>query len=214
MTLRQRFVREEKLRRSIVHRTSGHQTRRGLCLHRASTEETRMRAKQLIVTTLLAAAAAAPSVVAWAAPNGLVETVRQATSTFHDVSAAIAAGYASAGSCVSGPQEGAMGVHFANGALVGDGALDAQRPELLIYEQRGKSLRLLGVEYLVIAEQWHATNAAPPILMGQHFHFVGSPNRYGLPPFYELHVWAWKHNPHGMFTDWNPTVTCDEYTGG
>jgi hypothetical protein len=24
---------------------------------------------------------------------------------------------------------------------------------------------------------------------------VGAPNRYGLGPFYELHVWAWKANP-------------------
>jgi hypothetical protein len=35
-----------------------------------------------------------------------------------------------------------------------------------------------------------------------------SPNRYGLPPFYELHAWVWKHNPSGMFNDWNPLVTC------
>ena len=49
--------------------------------------------------------------------------------------------------------------------------------------------------------------------MGQHFHFVGSPNRYGGGAFYELHVWAWKHNPSGMFADWNPTVSCDDYAG-
>ena len=33
-------------------------------------------------------------------------------------------------------------------------------------------------------------------------------NRYGLPPFYELHAWAWKHNPRGLFDDWNPRVSC------
>ena len=44
--------------------------------------------------------------------------------------------------------------------------------------------------------------------MGQHFHYVGSPNRYGLPPFYELHVWAWRENVNGMFVDWNPGVSC------
>ena len=33
------------------------------------------------------------------------------------------------------------------------------------------------------------------------------------PPFYELHVWAWKDNSHGMFVDWNPAVSCEEYTG-
>ena len=24
--------------------------------------------------------------------------------------------------------------------------------------------------------------------------------------------WAWKNNPHGMFADWNPNVSCEEYT--
>jgi hypothetical protein len=65
----------------------------------------------------------------------------------------------------------------------------------------------------VIASEWHASHPEPPVLMGQHFHYVGSPNRYGLPAFYELHVWAWKDNPNGMFTDFNPRVSCEEYTG-
>jgi hypothetical protein len=147
-------------------------------------------------------------------PTGLVKQVRLGTFQFKDVNNAIAAGYGSAGSCVSAPEHGAMGVHFPNGALVGDPALDPQRPEVLIYEQRGSQLRLVGVEFLVIAEAWHATNPDPPMLMGQHFHYVGSPNRYGLPPFYELHVWAWRNNPHGMFVDWNPAVSCEEYVGG
>jgi hypothetical protein len=29
-----------------------------------------------------------------------------------------------------------------------------------------------------------------------------------LPAFYELHVWLFKHNPRGLFDDWNPRVTC------
>ncbi len=144
---------------------------------------------------------------------GLVQEVRRATRDFRDVAVAIGAGYGSAGSCVSGPERGAMGVHYPNGDLVGDGVLDAQRPEILVYEQRGRQLRLVGVEFVVIAADWHATNMAPPILMGQHFHYVGSPNRYGLPPFYELHVWAWKENQFGTFADWNPAVSCDDYTG-
>jgi hypothetical protein len=171
--------------------------------------------KHAIAGLALATLSAAP--LAQAQPPGptssLVAEVRLATREFHDVGVAIGAGYASAGSCVSGPQAGAMGIHYPNGALVGDGVLDPRRPEILIYEQRGGRLRLLGVEYLVIAEQWHAANAAPPVLMGQHFHYVGSPNRYGLPPFYELHVWAWRDNPSGTFADWNPHVSCDGYAG-
>ena len=49
--------------------------------------------------------------------------------------------------------------------------------------------------------------------MGQLFHFFDSPNRFGLPPFYTLHVWAWKENPNGTFTNWNPNVSCDAYSG-
>ena len=49
--------------------------------------------------------------------------------------------------------------------------------------------------------------------MGQLFQYNSSPNRYGIPAFYELHVWAWKDNPDGMFVDWNPRVSCEEFTG-
>ena len=143
----------------------------------------------------------------------LVEVVRASTERFHDPERANAEGYGSAGSCVSGPQEGAMGIHYVNGTLVGDGALDAERPEALIYESKNGALRLLGVEFIVIAERWHAANAAPPVLMGQHFHYVGSPNRYGIPAFYELHVWAWRDNPNGTFADWNPKVSCADVEG-
>jgi hypothetical protein len=29
-----------------------------------------------------------------------------------------------------------------------------------------------------------------------------------MPIHYDLHVWVWDHNPSGMFTQWNPTVSC------
>lgn len=140
----------------------------------------------------------------------LVQEVRRVTRDFQDVTAAMAAGYAPFGGCVSGPERGVMGLHYANAELVGDGLLDAERPDVLLYEWRNERLRLLGVEYLVIADAWHASNPAPPSLLGQQFHFTGSPNRYGLPPFYELHVWAWRDNPFGIFVDWNPLVSCDQ----
>jgi hypothetical protein len=140
--------------------------------------------------------------------SNLVQIVRNATQNFHDVDNATAAGYARFLGCVSGPQEGAMGVHYVNGTLVGDGELDANRPEALMYEQRNGRLRLLGVEYIVMAAAWHANHAEPPTLGGQVFHYNGSPNRYALPAFYELHVWAWKDNPGGTFADWNQRVTC------
>jgi hypothetical protein len=143
---------------------------------------------------------------------GLPAAVPEATRTFRDVALAEAAGYAAFLGCVSGNQDGAMGVHYANGALVGDDAIIASQPEILVYEpQRNGRMRLVAVEYIVLAEAWHAVNEAPPVLMGQVFHYTGSPNRYGLPAFYALHVWAWKHNPNGMFVNWNPAVSCDKY---
>ena len=77
-----------------------------------------------------------------------------------------------------------------------------------MYEQKNGRLRLLGVEYIVMAAAWHANHTDPPTLGGQVFHYNASPNRYALPAFYELHVWAWRDNPSGTFADWNERVTC------
>ena len=34
--------------------------------------------------------------------------------------------------------------------------------------------------------------------------YNSSPNLYGLPAFYEVHVWAWRDNPNGTSVDWPP----------
>lgn len=145
-------------------------------------------------------------------PGDFVKLVRDATSRFRDVSVAISEGYVEQFGCVSGSDAGAMGVHFVNGALVGDPALDPARPELLIYEaQPNGKMKLIGADYLVLADAWHATNAATPELLGQLFHLFEAPNRFGLPPFYTLHVWAWKDNPKGAFVNWHPNVSCAHF---
>jgi hypothetical protein len=146
--------------------------------------------------------------------GAFVELVRESTARFRDVSVAVAEGYALQFGCVSGPDAGAMGMHYVNGALVADPALDPTRPELLVYEPLPDGrLRLVAADYLVIADAWHARQAATPELMGQLFHLFESPNRFGLPAFYTLHVWAWKENPNGTFVNWNPKVSCDAYAG-
>lgn len=139
----------------------------------------------------------------------LVQDVRRATERYLDVNAAVQAGYGPAFGCVTGPDHGAMGIHYVNGPLVGDGKIDLEYPEALIYEPAGNARRLVGVEYIVDAATWMKYNPAPPTLDGQDFQFVAAPNRFQLKDFFELHVWAWRDNPSGAFVDWNNKVTCE-----
>ena len=105
-----------------------------------------------------------------------------------------------------------MGLHYVNMPLVADKQLDVNQPEVILFEPtRNGGIRITGVDYLVIAADWDATHDSPPELMGQLFHLFDSPNRFGLPPFYTLHVWAWKNNPNGTFVNWNPDVSCDAF---
>jgi hypothetical protein len=150
--------------------------------------------------------------VAFAA--GVFGNARQATAPYHHLQHAEAAGYerfvdADGIACIEMPGTGAMGYHYVKGSLVGDAVLDTRRPEALVYERRGNNMHLVALEYIVFQSVWEeAGNEDPPRLFGREFDFVDSPNRYGLPPFYALHAWAWKGNPSGDFFAWNPRVDC------
>ena len=146
--------------------------------------------------------------------GAFVKLVRESTERFKDVEVAKAEKYELAFGCVSGPDYGAMGMHFVNFPLVLDGVLEPTRPEIVIYEPlpHGR-LRLIGADYLVLADAWHATHSSPPELGGQLLHFFEAPNRFGLPPFYTLHVWAWKENPTGAFVNWHANVSCEGFSG-
>lgn len=139
----------------------------------------------------------------------LVELIREATARYRDVNVAIAEGYVQGTPCVSSNMGGAMGVHFVKPDLLfnSDGSLSAElnasTPEALMYEpQKNGTLRLVGVEFIAAAQEGLA-------LEGHLLNLVGAPNRYGLPAFSELHVWVWRANPHGNFSDHNPLVSCD-----
>jgi hypothetical protein len=141
-------------------------------------------------------------------PN-LVQLVHAATQQYIDVNAATAAGYAPFLGCVAGQDHGAMGVHYVNGTLLSAGTIDASHPQALIYEPSNGGMRLVGVEFIVFADAWlQSNNNTPPVLDGQVFQFVDSPNRFNIPAFFELHVWAWRANPQGAYVDWNNKVTC------
>jgi hypothetical protein len=145
----------------------------------------------------------------------LVRIVREATGRFRDVEVAKQEGYGLLFGCVSGGDYGAMGLHFVNLALVGDPALDPRRPEIVIYEPRPNGqVRLIGADFLVFKADWDAAHPnEPPQIMGQLLHLFESPNRFGLPDFYTLHVWAWKDNPTGTFVNWHADVSCDAFNG-
>jgi hypothetical protein len=172
-----------------------------------------MKNTRNLIANVAVAAMIAPCAVAFAESDVFAELaqVRQATTHLRSIEAANEAGYAQFLGCVSEPGQGAMGIHFVNGAFVGDTVLDPLRPEALMFEPgKHEKMKLVGVEYIVFQAAWDAQNAAPPMLFGETFHLVPSPNRYGIPAFYALHAWIWRHNPDGMFHDWNPRVSCAE----
>jgi hypothetical protein len=162
-----------------------------------------------VIAGLVALAVGASSTLA-ASASGADQAafagVRAATAAFHDLSVAEGAGYGLFPGCFSDPS-GGMGVHYVDFASVGDGAVDPLKPEGLVYEPlRGGGMRLVAVEYVVIAASWQGQGV--PSVLGRPLTFVPAPNEFGLPDFYELHVWLWQPNPLGIFNEWNPAVTC------
>lgn len=142
--------------------------------------------------------------------NRQLAAVRSATARFHDVDVALAEGYVSTHECASVPGVGAMGVHYVNPPLMGDASFDPLRPEVLVYEPRKDGgMRLVAVEYLIFRAPWEAAgNTTDPHLLDVPFVRSFGPAAHGLPDHYELHVWVWRHNPAGMFAQWNPKVSC------
>ena len=141
-----------------------------------------------------------------ASPSAFVDTVRQSTEPFRNVRD-VPPGYGPVLGCVSGPEQGAMGVHFINVTV--RGAPDPMKPNVLIYEPVGKELKLVAVEWLVPLT---ADTKKRPSLFGQPFmgpmegHEPLIPKEY---VHYDLHAWLFKDNPLGMFAPTNPDVNCE-----
>src|SRR5688500_8241519 len=136
--------------------------------------------------------------------------VRAATAKYHDVSAALADGYqlgyrGVVTGCISHPTAGAMGYHYFNWAKMDDVAIIEGDPEVLVYHTTGDGTLVLGaVEWVVPKPLWEqAGNSEPPVVFGQALHVLNP-----VLNWYITHAWIWKHNPAGMFADWNPAVSC------
>jgi hypothetical protein len=141
--------------------------------------------------------------------------VRAATAKFHDVNAAIEAGYElgyvnGAGvriitGCIKHPTAGAMGYHYFNKALIDDLVIDELKPEGLVYSPGPDgSLRLVAVEYVVpgLLSNPPGVGTAPTIFGQQMVILVPAVG------FYTLHAWIWSNNPAGVLASWSPAVTC------
>ena len=127
------------------------------------------------VLSLLALSSLCVAGVALAA--GAFDGAKPATARFHDLEKARAAGYtvrvadAAGLTCIAQPGQGAMGIHMLNPALL-DGAVDAELPELLVYEpKKDGELKLVALEYLVFQGDWKGSG--PPALFGRHVRLHG-----------------------------------------
>jgi hypothetical protein len=172
-----------------------------------------MRKRHLLALTVLVLAATGIWVFAANAGSSDVDAARNATAKFANLNVAKAANYGlfidvNGKACIAMPGLGAMGIHYVNGALVGNPDLNPTTPEALVYTPGQQKLAAL--EYIVVKSAWDAHHSSPPRMFGQAFQLTLAPNRFGLPDFYSLHAWLFKNNPAGMFMPWNPDVKCGD----
>jgi len=146
---------------------------------------------------------------------------RAATAPYHNESKALADGFISTFECVEVPGLGAMGVHYINPARMMNTIVTASEPETLLYLRQGDgTMRLVGLEYyapvLSNGIPWFGgpTNPPPvidnpaPVLFGRAFDGPMPGHEPGQPWHYDLHVWAWRDNPYGLFVPFNPKLKC------
>ncbi len=160
------------------------------------------RAAIAAAAVVVAAGVGAAAIAGAAGGGSELASVRRATSKYHRVAVAEADGYESFLDCFDA-EAGGMGQHYVDLPL--DDVVDAAHPEAMVYEVRGDDLKLVSVEYIVPNSE--AVAADPPRLLGETFHLNE------VLDVWVLHAWIWRHNPTGMFEDWNPDVgACPEAT--
>ena len=169
---------------------------------------------KIVLACLAGAALLTGTAPAGASAQSDLNKLRARNHAFHNIADAEQAGFSVLAdnkglTCIDMPGMGGMGVHWVKSKRVGDPTEHLTKPEAFVYEPLADgTLKLAAVEYVVLKADWDATHSAPPKLFGHTFNKNKAPNRFGLPAFYSLHVWAWKHNPAGTFAPWNPDVHC------
>jgi hypothetical protein len=148
----------------------------------------------------------------------VLDSARTTLARYQNVLTALGEGYLSTVACFEFPEAGhagataypagGMGVHLLNPALVGSPVLDPAKPQVLIYEPRGDTLKLVAAEWFVPVQS--ADQAAPQIFgrtldgpMDGHPPIMPASLRH-----WDLHVWLWKENPAGVYAPTNPALRC------
>lgn len=157
---------------------------------------------------------------------------RDWTRRYRDVSRAMEDGYVPVSPCEQDDDGKTMGMHFArmgddNKDLDPNPGLFVKHPEILLYVPSEAGLRLVAIEYsqaiIVDRQEWRGEDPPPPdgdvvpdvapVLFGRPFDgpmkgHLGVGDVMIQPWHYDLHVWAWAHNPDGLFAQYNPAVKC------
>jgi hypothetical protein len=150
-----------------------------------------------------------------------VSAARRATAVYQRENRALTDGFLATPVCVAVPGAGAMGVHYVRPDRMSDVEVDPRQPEILVYGVRPDGGRfLVALEYfapvLTNGQPWRGGPAEPPpvvdnpppVLFGRTFDGPMPGQSPGMPWHYSLHVWAWKHNPSGLFAPFNPRLVC------
>src|SRR4051794_31761459 len=105
------------------------------------------------------------------AKNDELSIVHSLTARYNSVQQAKKAGYAPFYVCTEQPGEGTMGQHFVNGTLAGDGKIDPNRPEALVYEPTPTGgYKLVALEW-VLPSPGTPSTATPPKLFGRNMNW-------------------------------------------
>ena len=183
-----------------------------------------MRKRWLVTTLVVLAVPLAVSAGAAASPSDGFKALKAVSARYHSVDQAISDGYSGAGEpCVASP-DGTMGIHYVNGSLTADLALDPLRPEILLYVPKDDGeVELVGVEYFVVAlantsegpAPWFGDRRPPlgffnppPSILGRTLEGPMAGHNPEMPWHYDLHVWVWEANPSGTFATFNPAISC------
>ena len=165
-------------------------------------------------------------------PDEALQQLARQLEPFKSVRYARSQGYVQGSGCESHPTLGAMGFHYVNRRLLGltppstwvGGRVNGtgtytgvEPPAILLYipdADAEDGLRLAGIELLVFAEAWQAANKQPPKYRGREYNYMADnpatprDEAHNFMPHYDLHIWLFDHNPSGLYSQWNPSLTC------